>query len=61
VRSVSRLYNEDKLLLPVSFSQESSESSRERVCRQTVSGELQNLVAEAGDSSGTQMKGNVHC
>jgi hypothetical protein len=36
VQSVSRLYNDDQLLLPVSLSQEFSESSRESAGRQSV-------------------------
>jgi hypothetical protein len=34
-------------------------ASQERACRQAVSWALQKLVAEAGDSSETQKKGNV--
>jgi hypothetical protein len=48
VRSVPRLYNEDHLPLPV---------SRERLCRQAVSKLLR--VAESGDSSEAQSKGET--
>jgi hypothetical protein len=62
VQSMSRLHNKDQLPLPVSPSTvrvQSPEKSLETVCRQTVSWELQKLVADRGDSLGTQRMGNV--
>jgi hypothetical protein len=49
VRSLPRLYNEDQLPSAV------SRGERESAGRQSV----EKLVVEAGDSSGTQRKGNV--
>jgi hypothetical protein len=62
VRSVPRLYDEDWLKFENSGARERErerESEAERQLR-VASVRSEKLVAEAGDSSGTQKKGNIH-
>jgi hypothetical protein len=56
VRSVPRQYNEDQLPLSVNLSREVGEESRGSL---QADRQLRVAVAGAGDSSGTQRKGNV--